>query len=262
VEITKKPSNKPSNKTSRDASLTRPNPAKSGVVNPNGFAVHHHIHRFTDKMFCPNCNITYPEFTTQYFSPNRQEGACPHCHGIGEVLQVDFDKIIEPTSPLRDAILPRRDSNLGQAILKRLTEKYAMHLDTPRKDQPERFLHIILNGDNELIRVPAGGKRTSMYYQGMEEIIKEQYAKGLLTVDFQAMLDMRPCPECFGSKLKKESLHVFLTFPKEAGKLIEKLPSFKDFFIMQPELPFARPVDDGRFKINIRDLQKIQLSEL
>jgi excinuclease UvrABC ATPase subunit len=31
------------------------------------------IQRFTDKMFCPNCNITYPEFTTQHFSPNRQE---------------------------------------------------------------------------------------------------------------------------------------------------------------------------------------------
>ena len=25
------------------------------------------IQRFTDKMFCPNCNITYPEFTTQHF---------------------------------------------------------------------------------------------------------------------------------------------------------------------------------------------------
>jgi len=70
------------------------------------------IEWFTDKMFCPNCNITYPEFTTQHFSPNRQEGACPHCHGIGEVLQVDFDKIIEPSSPLKDAVLPWRDSNL------------------------------------------------------------------------------------------------------------------------------------------------------
>jgi excinuclease UvrABC ATPase subunit len=91
-----------------------------------------------------------------------------------------------------------------------------MNLDKPRADQPEWFLNIVVNGDNELLRVPSGGKRTSMYYQGMEEIIKEQYAKGLLTVDFQAMLDMKPCPECFGSKLKKESLHVFLTFPPEA----------------------------------------------
>ena len=220
------------------------------------------IQWFTDKMFCPNCNITYPEFTTQHFSPNRQEGACPHCHGIGEVLQVDFDKILDPNSPLKDAVLPRRDSNLGQAILKKLSEKYSMSLEKPWKDQPERFLHLLVYGDNELIRVPSGGKWTSMYYQGMEEIIKEQYAKGLLTVDFQAMLDMKPCPECFGSKLKKDSLHVFLTFPKEAKKQIESLSSYRKFFIMQSEMPFARPVDDGMFKINIWDLQKIQLSEL
>jgi excinuclease ABC subunit A len=213
-------------------------------------------------MFCPNCNITYPEFTTQHFSPNRQEGACPHCHGIGEVLQVDFDKIIEPSSPLKDAVLPRRDSNLGQAILRKLAEKYSMNLEKPRADQPEWFLHIVVYGDNELLRVPSGGKMTSMYYQGMEEIIKEQYAKGLLTVDFQAMLDMKSCPECFGSKLKKESLHVFLTLSKDIAKQVEALPSFQKFFIMQEELPFARPLNDGRFKINIRDLQKIQLSEL
>gem|GEM_PF-5691219 len=31
------------------------------------------IQRFTDKMYCPDCNVTYPEFTTQHFSPNRQE---------------------------------------------------------------------------------------------------------------------------------------------------------------------------------------------
>jgi excinuclease UvrABC ATPase subunit len=41
------------------------------------------IQRFTDKMFCPNCNITYPEFTTQHFSPNRWEWACECCHGLG-----------------------------------------------------------------------------------------------------------------------------------------------------------------------------------
>jgi len=137
-----------------------------------------------------------------------------------------------------------------------------MNLEKPWQEQPERFLHVVVYGDNELIRVPAGGKRTSMYYQGMEEIIKEQYSKGLLTVDFQAMLDMKTCPECFGSKLKKESLHVFLTFPAAAQKKVSSLSRFKDFFIMQKDLPFIRPTDDGRFKINIRDLQKIQLKEL
>jgi len=111
------------------------------------------LQRFTDKMFCPNCNIVYPEFTTKHFSPNRQEGACEHCNGIGEILQVDYNKIIDPNSAFKNAILPWRDSNLGQEVLRKLAEKYSMDLEKPRKDQPERFLHTVVYGDNENMRV-------------------------------------------------------------------------------------------------------------
>ena len=57
----------------------------------------------------------------------------------------------------------------------------------------------------------------------MEEVIKDQYAKGLLTVDFQAMLDMKVCAECNGAKLKKESLNVFLTVTTGAKYNISNL---------------------------------------
>lgn len=67
--------------------------------------------------------------------------------------------------------------------------------------------------------------------------MKDQYARGLLTVDFQAMLDMKTCPECKGTKLKKESLNVFLTFKSKAK---DKTPG----------------------KYNIADLQKMPLNGL
>jgi len=47
-------------------------------------------------------------------------------------------------------------------------------------------------------------------YQGIQEILKEQYIKGILTVDFQAMLEMKKCPVCDGRKLRIESLNVFV----------------------------------------------------
>ena len=221
------------------------------------------IQRFTDKMYCPNCNITYPEFTTQHFSPNRQEGACSHCLGIWEILQVDYNKVIDPASPLIDAILPWRDSNLGQWILKKLCEKYSMDPEKKRAEQPERFLNVIIEGDQELLRINTWGKYTSIKYNGIEEIIKDQYVKGLLTVDFQAMLNMKTCPHCFGSRLKKESLHCFLTIKKED---IEKKSDFSNLlptlFTQQEGLPFAQPEDQDLIKFNIRDLQKIELNEL
>ncbi len=59
------------------------------------FTVANSIRRFTDKNYDPDYDISYPEFTTQHFSPNRAEGACQHCHGLGEILQVDMDRIID-----------------------------------------------------------------------------------------------------------------------------------------------------------------------
>ena len=221
------------------------------------------IQRFTDKMYCPNCNITYPEFTTQHFSPNRQEGACSHCLGIWEILQVDYNKVIDPASPLIDAILPWRDSNLGQWVLKKLCEKYSMDPEKKRAEQPERFLNVVIEGDQELLRINTWWKYTSIKYNGIEEIIKDQYVKGLLTVDFQAMLNMKTCPHCFGSRLKKESLHCFLTIKKQD---IEKKSDFSNLlptlFTQQEGLPFAQPEDQDLIKFNIRDLQKIELNEL
>jgi excinuclease ABC subunit A len=131
---------------------------------------------------------------------------------------VDFDKILDPISPYMKAIVPRRDSNLGQSLLMKLAQKYSIDHDKIWKDLPEWFQHVVLFGDEELIRVNYGGKYVSMYYKGIEEIIKDQYAKGLLTVDFQVMLDMRTCPECNGAKLKKESLNVFLKIQDKKKK--------------------------------------------
>lgn len=136
------------------------------------------------------------------------------------------------------AILPRRDSNLGQSLLLKLAQKYSIDPDKLWKDLPERFQHVVLFGDEELIRVNYGGKYISMHYKGIEEIVKDQYAKGLLTVDFQAMLDMKTCPECNGAKLRKECLNVFLTYKSSTKENIQ----------------------EGKY--NIADLQKMPLNDL
>lgn len=224
------------------------------------------IKRYTDKMYSPDIDVTYPEFTSQHFSPNRQEWACPDCHGIGEVLKVDFDKIIDPNSPYTSAILPWRDSAYGQSVLKKLAQKYSINPDLLWKDLPEWFLHVVIQGDDELLRVQTGEKFISVYYKGVEDILKDQYVKWLLTVDFQAMLDMNVCPTCYGARLRKESMHVFLTI--EAKKLPKNSvrKTRKDTFAYKkennPERQYAQPIEDGKVKYNIDDLQHFTLKEL
>lgn len=221
------------------------------------------IRWYTDKMYCAKCNVTYPEFTPQHFSPNRQEWACPTCHGLGEVLQVDIDKVIDQYSPYTRAILPWRDSLFGQMVLKKIAEKYSMDADKLWKDLPEWFQHVVINWDQELIRVQTNWKYTSMYYKWIEDILKDQYMKGLLTVDFQAMLDMKACPDCYGSRLKKESLYMFLTLEKkQAAWVMDEATLFANKKLLDNDWVFAVPQDDWLIKINIWDLQKIPLSQL
>lgn len=193
---------------------------------------------FTDKMYCPTCNITYPEFTTQHFSPNRPEWACLKCLGIGEILQVDLAKTLDPESAYDKAILPWRDSNLGQSILLKLAQKYNIEPSKPRKNLPERFQQVVLYWDNEILRIQYSGKFMNISYKWIEDIIKDQYVKWLLTVDFQAMLEMKSCPDCEGNKLRKESLNVFLTIDEENSN------------------------NKKYRKYNISDFQKIPLNDL
>ncbi|MDR0369814.1 MAG: hypothetical protein LBH96_04870 [Candidatus Peribacteria bacterium] len=59
--------------SSKKSKKTLPSPSRGSDEIALAGKEQQQIQRFTDKMFCPNCNITYPEFTTQHFSPNRQE---------------------------------------------------------------------------------------------------------------------------------------------------------------------------------------------
>lgn len=107
---------------------------------------------------------------------------------------------------------------------------------------------------------------------------------------------MKSCPHCFGSRLKKESLHCFLCLDTdrhcEGGtteaiqkptKKLEKTEEtdknedsgllrfarkegvkalIPSLFINQEGLPFARPADEQLLKVNIRDLQRMELNHL
>lgn len=208
------------------------------------FTVSNSIRWFTDKNYDPDYDISFPEFTTQHFSPNRAEGACQHCHGLGEILQVDMDRLIDTGSVLSKAIIPWKDSVLGQTILKKLAQKYSIDEDLPWSKLPQWFQQVVIDGDGELLRLGMGGKYVSMNYNGIQDVLTSQYNKGVLSVDFQAMFHMQLCPECHGSKLRKESMYVFLYMGKN-GK--------------QPTNIFEENADE---MFTIYDLQRMTISDL
>lgn len=83
-----------------------------------------------------------------------------------------------------------------------------------------------------------------------------------MTIDFQAMLNMKKCPHCFGSRLKSESLHCFLTLEEKKLKKSDFFIPFEQLFTKLEGLPFTSPSDEHLLKLNIRDLQKMELNQL
>lgn len=169
---------------------------------------HYTINRFTDKVFCPKCNITYPEFTTQHFSSNRSEWACPVCHGLGDVLDLQLDQVIDPSQPYLKAIIPRQSNTLWQQILTKFASKYEVDQTKLRHTLPDRFTDIIIKGDREMMKVWAMGRWHSFYYNGLIDMLTSQFNKGILGTEFQSLFGTKPCDACHGAKLRPESLNV------------------------------------------------------
>lgn len=208
--------------------------------------------RYTDKYYCAKDDIKYPELTPAHFSANRQEWACTQCHGLWEVLQVDVDKVLDPTSRYMDAILPRRDSQLGQAILRKLAYAYQIKDSDRWTDLPQWFKEVVLQGDWEMYKLSLWWwKYISMRYKWLEDVLIDQYQKWVLTVDFQAMLDMHPCPSCGWAKLQQQALSTYIILQDNDKKEARKEWAWE----------LINKADIWN-KYNIYDLQTMPISEL
>jgi excinuclease ABC subunit A len=49
---------------------------------------------FSDKLECKACGVSYEEPFPNLFSFNSPQGACPECHGFGDLAVIDEDKVI------------------------------------------------------------------------------------------------------------------------------------------------------------------------
>ena len=80
------------------------------------------------------------------------------------------------------------------------------------------------------------------------------------------MLDMSVCPTCHGARIRKESMHVFLTVDeKKLPKNSQWITNTKTFAYKKDNItdrPYAKPIQDGRIKYNIDDLQHMTLHTL
>jgi excinuclease UvrABC ATPase subunit len=66
---------------------------------------------------------------------------------------VDLTAVIDTASPYMEAIIPWKDSSLGQQILAKLAQKYGINDKSRWSDLPEYFIQVVIDGDGEQLRI-------------------------------------------------------------------------------------------------------------
>ncbi len=175
---------------------------------------------FSEKATCLRCGIDYAEFTPASFSFNSPRGACPRCDGLGTTTEFDPDLIVpNPELSLREgavAIWANRNTMQFIEFLDALTRHYGADIYTPYKDLPEHFKKVLMQGSG---REPIPfyferGERRYTYKKPFEGIIPKLRRRYAETDSFQVreeiklFMNFRPCPECGGAKLNRESRSV------------------------------------------------------
>jgi len=168
---------------------------------------------FNTKFSCSICGISLAELEPRLFSFNSPYGACPSCNGLGTKLEFDIDLIVpNKNKSLREGTIePWRRGSRGyiiyyRSLLRELAEELNFSLDTPFNRLSKKIKEIILYGSKDVWvwSKPFEGvvpHLMRIFKDTESSHVKEEIAK------FMSKL---ACPACKGSRLKKESLFVYI----------------------------------------------------
>ncbi len=174
---------------------------------------------FSRKLMCPSTGISYNEPAPHTFSFNSPQGACPVCNGLGTVPEADVEKIIpDPAKSIRKGAIEPLGPYKSSLIfwqLEAIAQKYSFTLDTPVKDIPAEAMEVILYGSEESFRLVNTNLGISTnYFLSFDGIIsfimgmnEEENARGRKKSRVKNFVKYVPCPECGGTRLKKEALY-------------------------------------------------------
>lgn len=167
------------------------------------------IRHFSRLLMCPTTGISYPEPEPNTFSFNSPYGACPFCNGLGEVTQVEIDKIIpdRKKSIANGGLIPIGKPNMNSWFVKQISQiglSYDFSLNTAFEDYTEQALNVLLYGECKDSTMPND-------FKGVVNFIASQFNEESVPASIQkwaaSFMSNKTCPHCNGRRLKEESLH-------------------------------------------------------
>lgn len=175
------------------------------------------VRHYSSQLMCPSTGLSYGEPAPHNFSFNSPYGACPKCKGLGEVNQIDMDKIVpKPEVSIYSggiAPLGKYKNSLFFWQIEAICQKYDVTIKTPIKDIPQDALDEIMFGTDEKLQIKNDSLGTSSYTVAFEGVAKyitmQQDSDASATAQKWAnqFIKTSLCPECKGQRLNIEALN-------------------------------------------------------
>jgi len=184
------------------------------------------VHHFSKNLMCPTSGISFPEPEPNLFSFNSPYGACSYCSGLGEVAEIDIEKIIPDNkkSVKQGGITPlgeNKNSWINQQVAA-ILKMYGANVNTPLKEVDEDAIQVILYGTDDKVEVElSNGQTMNTRYDGLIAFIErhaEEDGSPAVRKWAETFMNKKACPTCKGARLKDTASHF-----KVAGKTISEL---------------------------------------
>lgn len=179
-------------------------------------------HIFSERFACPIDNIVIPEIEPRTFSFNSPHGACPTCTGLGTILTVDPDLVINPILSISEGgILPFAKMFLHDTWYARVISKVCRdsHIDmrAPLSKLTSKQKQVLLYGTGDELHLVRGqnrfGDSTTIeeIYRGIIPELKRRFTEtdsDFVRLEIQKYMREETCENCHGKRLKPEALTI------------------------------------------------------
>ena len=200
-------------------------------------------HLFSEKFACPDCELSMEEIVPRMFSFNSPYGACQICDGLGSHMEVDPNMIVpdKTKSLIQGAIVPLGEQPRGNwygNILKSLSGHYNFNFTTPWINLNSEIRQMLLygTGDEKFNMEYSSSRWSGTYSGGWEGAIPNLMRRYTQTKSpgirawIEQFMSMRPCSDCSGARLRKETLAVTIN-KMNIGKISAmSVQELHDFF--------------------------------
>jgi excinuclease ABC subunit A len=190
-------------------------------------------HLYSAKFACPICNYALEELEPRLFSFNNPMGACPRCDGLGSITFFDPKRVVAlPHLSLASGAIKGWDrrNQFYYQMLQGLAEHYGFDLERPFEELPERAQAVVLYGsDKEKIAFhylsDRGRTVTREHaFEGIIPNLERRYRETdsvMVREELAKYLNSTACPECCGTRLKREARHVKVGPPGDERAIFE-----------------------------------------